>query len=576
MKATVESIHIKNFKAFQDKESFEFDNKNVLAFGTNGSGKSSLYWALYTFLQSSIKDDSDAQKYFRVYVPSNSNTHQSLRNVFVENTEDSFIEIVIKEDNGNKKTYKIEESNIPTHPDNNSNDTSIQELNLASDFFNHKLLHNFYRGSHKVEINAWSVFERDIFPYLVDSANRNWIERIKDTTRDVPRTPRDFPVRNGSRRKQEFVSRLEALNDEIEIQLNEIERNANDFIKDHFFDGLEVIEVKLSFEKRFEFNKVKNKLWEDEKEAIRQSELSIKLKARIKEGNHWKDISRPHSFLNESMLTRIAISIRVGVLRTRVQSTQFKILVFDDMLISLDMSNRMKVIKMILGQQPGLTFFDNYQKIILTHDKGFYELIKRHTSSTDWKYFNFDNDESNNEAPVIREDYDWLEKAQMYLQEGKIEEAGLAVRKETEIIVSKALRGLNDAANTGKYHQLSGQLSSLKKKLTADELRLFKNLIKPDLTVDQVRKMNTAFENDPDLDQDTKDKIQALKVELIQFLIRQYELTENTGKLITDIQEVVDRIMNPSAHASLTTLYPGEMQDAIDAVTELKGYLDRA
>ena len=92
MKATLESVHIKNFKAFQDTQSFEFDNKNVLVFGNNGSGKSSLFWALYTFLQSSIKEDTGTQKYFRAFDPLDKDTHQSLRNVFMDDGEDSYIE----------------------------------------------------------------------------------------------------------------------------------------------------------------------------------------------------------------------------------------------------------------------------------------------------------------------------------------------------------------------------------------------------------------------------------------------------------------------------------------------------
>ena len=48
----------------------------------------------------------------------------------------------------------------------------IRELNHASDFINYKLLHNFYAVTHKQGVNLWQVFERDIFPFLLDDANR--------------------------------------------------------------------------------------------------------------------------------------------------------------------------------------------------------------------------------------------------------------------------------------------------------------------------------------------------------------------------------------------------------------------
>ncbi len=131
---------------------------------------------------------------------------------------------------------------------------------------------------------------------------------------------------------------------------------------------------------------------------------------------------RVQSYLNEAQLTKIAIGIRIGALRTRVQTTDFKILVLDDMLISLDMSNRMLIVKMILNQDndPDLYFFDEFQKIILTHDRGFYELIKRNTSSLKWEYYNFYTREDGNSQPTIKRERTPLEKAQVFLADGGI------------------------------------------------------------------------------------------------------------------------------------------------------------
>lgn len=56
---------LQSFRAFD--ENFELDldgGKNLLLHGENGSGKSSLYWALYTFLQSARKQTSNVAKYF--------------------------------------------------------------------------------------------------------------------------------------------------------------------------------------------------------------------------------------------------------------------------------------------------------------------------------------------------------------------------------------------------------------------------------------------------------------------------------------------------------------------------------
>lgn len=43
----ISQIKTRNFKAFQGEQVFDLKGKNVLAYGNNGSGKSSLFWALY-------------------------------------------------------------------------------------------------------------------------------------------------------------------------------------------------------------------------------------------------------------------------------------------------------------------------------------------------------------------------------------------------------------------------------------------------------------------------------------------------------------------------------------------------
>ena len=140
----IKEIQVKNFKAFQDEQPFKINGKNVLVYGNNGSGKSSLFWALYTLLQSSTKADTGVQKYFKKYLDSDISTHQTLKNVFVDENEDSYIKLTaIDTVTGREDIYTISHDTINT---NNDDDTLIQELNLASDFINYKLLHNFYRA----------------------------------------------------------------------------------------------------------------------------------------------------------------------------------------------------------------------------------------------------------------------------------------------------------------------------------------------------------------------------------------------------------------------------------------------
>lgn len=566
-------IKIRNFKAFQQEQTFDLKGKNVLAYGNNGSGKSSLFWALYTLTQSSIKKDVEVQKYFKNFTESDKSTHQSLRNVFTNKDEDSFIELTTIDKHGKKDVYTISHDTTNTNKDN---DTIIQELNQASDFINYKLLHNFYAATHKQEVNLWSVFERDTFPFLMDDANLVMLDKIKAKTSDVARYKSGQPVRG--RKADAAEQELATLNSEIESLLSQIQTNANDFIKKHFFDNKDVIRLSLQFTKKFNFEKVKNKLWQPEKEAERHSNLHVKLIVEIFQEDHggWRQIHRVQSFLNEAQLTRIAIGIRIGALRTRVQTTDFKILVLDDMLISLDMSNRMPIVKMILNQDndPDLHFFDEFQKIILTHDRGFYELIKRHTSPHHWEYYNFHAREDENSPPTITRDRTPLEKAQAFLADGEYDACGNELRKETEATLDKYLKGLNSAAENGKFEFLTSKLNNALKQITETSRRDFDKLfVKKTLPVDLIKKLQTNFTEDDSLTANEKGRLTGLKNELIAYLIKQYELKDNKTKLIEDTQDILKRIMNPASHSSLVPLYESELKDAIKSVKALKKHL---
>jgi len=568
-------IKIKNFKAFQQEQSFELKGKNVLAYGNNGSGKSSLFWALYTLTQSSIKTDDEVQKYFKNFIESDKSTYQSLRNVFSDTNENSFIELTSIDENGKKEAYTISHDTINTNLDS---DTIIQELNQASDFINYKLLHSFYTATHKQEINLWPVFERDIFPFLMDDANHVMLDKIKAKTLDVDRYVSGQPVR--ARKADAVKQRLDDLNDEIESLLSQIQTNANAFIKKHFFDGENVIRVSLQFTRKFNFERVKNQLWEQGKEAERHSTLQIKLVVDIfdKAKNEWKPIHRVQSFLNEAQLTRIAIGIRIGALRTRVQTTDFKMLVLDDMLISLDMSNRMPIVKMILNQDndSDLHFFDDFQKIILTHDKGFYELIKRHTSPHQWEYYNFHAQEVKNSSPNIKRDRSHIEKAQVFLADGEYDACGNELRKETEALLDKYLKGLNSAAENGEFVPLSNKLNNAFKQISETNLKDFnKVFVNKNLSVDLIKKLKTNYSDDDSISSNEKGRLTGLKNELISYLIKQYELKDRKAKLIEDSQDTLKRIMNPASHAALIPLYESELRDAILGVQELKDHFDK-
>ena len=567
----IHKIEIKNFKTFQQKQKFEINSKNMLVYGANGAGKSSLFWALYTFLQSSIKTDEDVQKYFKYFVESDKSTHQSLRNVYLVEDENSYIELTSIDKTSKKKdVYKISFKDINT---NNADDTLIQELNLASDFINYKVLANFYKVTHKNAINLWPVFEHDIFPFLTEGTIV-WLDKIKDLTKDVPRTPSGKVV--SQKRREYFENSLNTLNEEITNLLEEIERNANDFLKKHFFNNKDKIFIHLDFTKKFKFSNVRNHLWDNEYQ--RHNELNIKLWIEIVDDNNdKKKIERPHSFLHESMLTRIAIAIRIGALRTRpLKEAKFQILVLDDLLISLDMSNRMEVVRMILNKEhkPELSFFDKFQKIILTHDKGLFNLIRRHTDKEEWVYYNFTKDERDNSAPKIKEDLTPLQKAVKRFEEDEFENCGNELRKESERILTEFLDPEMKLINKD-FESLGERLEKAFNKLSSQRLQKFKQIFLTKIDIEKLKKIKINYAEDVDLTKDEKTTLDILKTRIFDFLIDFNEKKNRKELLINETKEILDRLMNSASHHTDNPLYSSELKEAIEKIKNLKDILQK-
>lgn len=566
----IKEIKIKNFKAFQNEEVFSIDGKHVLVYGNNGSGKSSLFWALYTILQSSIKGDNDVKKYFKSYIESNRDTHQTLKNVFMQE-DDSYIKLTaIDTDTRHEQTYTISHDVINTNEDT---DTLIQELNVASDFINYKLLHNFYRASHKQEVNLWPVFERDIFPFLTEGT-QNWLEDIiKSQTIDVPRTPKGAVASRD--RKQRYVDRINELNVKIQALLSTISSNANFFLKEHFYQGKDVIRISLSFDKKFRFDLIREKIWQDNKQGQRHDELHIKLGVEIYDEScvdNWRKIERVQSFLNEAQLTRIAIGIRIGALRTRpLAAAKFKILVLDDMLISLDLSNRMDIVRIILNkeQNEDLKFFDGLQKFIFTHDKGFFNLIRRNTDDKEWMYYDFNKDENGNEAPTVSQNLTPLQAAIQNFEQNEFENAGNNLRLEAEAILSSFL--------DPNMNNINKEFSSLKKKIQESNNIIFKENYKKfrkefikDWDIEKIRKITTDFNTDATLTAGDIGRLNSCKRKLLNLFVSMSEESQVKEKVLEDIDEILDRILNPASHHSENPLHRAELRQAIERVKELK------
>ena len=145
-------------------------------------------------------------------------------------------------------------------------------------------------------------------------------------------------------------------------------------------------------------------------------------------------IQKPQSFFNEARLTAIALAIRFACLQGgKLQEGKF--LALDDMLISLDMSNRMKVIDYLLSE------CNQYKIYLFTHDRAFnnfiWTKISKKKCNNQWLHKRIYIQHS--EPVLIDDDDDYISKAKRFYQIQDYETSAIYLRKSLEETIGNLL-----------------------------------------------------------------------------------------------------------------------------------------
>jgi hypothetical protein len=294
--------------------------------------------------------------------------------------------------------------------------------------------------------------------------------------------------------------------------------------------------------------------------------LSIQqLKARTKP----KNIDRPQSFLNESKLTAIALSIRFTILEKRPKKPKIKILAFDDLLISLDMSNRMDVLKMIFK-----LYETDYQLFFFTHDRGFYNEIKRWTedNDTNWNYVLFKELKDN--TIQTENDKEDIDRAKQFLKDNDYDSCALAIRKTIEGAIKEYLIKMKHFED-GKYSPLSKQIGTAINLLQRDTQQAIQEIIGGfDLPDDILKKFPVTSNSDIDaiagISISEKTKLKKIRAAVTKVIIKHHKGNIKIIDLIKKADHFVDRSLNLGAHTSVAPIYKKELEDALLIIEELK------
>lgn len=148
--AAISKIKIDGFKAFPKEFELILDGKNLLMYGENGSGKSSIYYALHALLQSQYHDKGAI--YF------DKNNPESLVNKDTT-TADPYIEIELE---GSNTKYHLSKNGYKELPAQAI--SPLRDMNAECVFINHKFLFNSFSFRNSQYIDLFPVFIKDILP----------------------------------------------------------------------------------------------------------------------------------------------------------------------------------------------------------------------------------------------------------------------------------------------------------------------------------------------------------------------------------------------------------------------------
>ena len=214
--------------------------------------------------------------------------------------------------------------------------------------------------------------------------------------------------------------------DEEGTKLRQIKDNVEDYL--HSFE--EIVNT-LTDSVAYFVNKLSDN-------SIKLNKINISILARsvyLEIDFYDQKIETYHAFLNEARLSVLALSVyfaSITQLGKLLKENDLRLLVLDDVLISLDMSNRMKLIPILQSE------FSDFQIIFLTHDRALFELYKE---KLDWKGFElFVDDSGEYEKPLLKVSNSYLDKAVEHFAYKQYDCCANQLRKACEGILTKWLK----------------------------------------------------------------------------------------------------------------------------------------
>ena len=551
MKARLHHIAITNFKAFREF-SLNLEGRHLLVYGANGAGKSSLYWALYTFLQSARKPRNGIAKYFDPANP------QSLLNLHEQKEaipKPGEITLTLRDTaTRNDTTYRISQVDHGTF-----NQPAILKGDLASDFITYRFFFGFSHFRNSEEFDLWPLFEKEILPFCVSTGGQSPYDMWQKIKSGDP-NPSRLQGSPGTDAYDRFRNSTSAFAGVISAVVGAISAEAQRFYDTHFAtDDPAKVTLKLAVT--------------NPPAATGSNQNDFKFTRPVISFGVQLDgttVTKPQSFLNEAKLTQLALSIRFAASLVNLHDSDLKLLVLDDLLVSLDMSNRMQVVDILLSES-----FANYQKIILTHELGFFREFRRRIGNhhAEWRFVRLQGSAAQNiDAQNEKGD---LEKAEDYLNGHDTEEAAMFLRKAAED-TAKRYREWAEGKTLppGKFFSLTENLRAARNKLLEGiPASVYEKVLKG--TPKDHRELlvsgdDTDLDGNPALQPADKGKLKSKRNDLRKVLKDDGWAKMEAVEAVDRVLEMTERVLNPASHGNTAPLYEEEVRRAKKLIDRLE------
>jgi len=388
----IKKVKINNFKFHHDL-AFELDNQNCLIYGENGTGKSSIYWALYSVFKCYFRNE---QYDFNLYKNQTATTDLSV-NITIDNKELSIPQA----------SYKLP--------------LEINKNNYSSIYFVNQDL-----------LNELTNNDTDFYPIILKYLKKYFTQFY------------DF-----DQRYQELNSSLDNTNFDIKnTEKDVIDTEYKTYIEEKMLPLVNtILSDKLHEEYTVEMEFM-GSVFDIDNYKFPNPKIIFTINNQV---------NLKISF-NEAKLKLASIAIFFALMKLEEdEDNVLKLLVLDDFLTSLDMANRKLIVQYILEE------FGSYQKIILTHNIQFYNLIikllslRKEQGIWDIKKL-FLTEVSGETSSEIRNEKSFLDKAKERMDEGDLQSSGNFLRKEFERIVHE----FEILLELGKVEDMSNILDVLK------------------------------------------------------------------------------------------------------------------